>query len=170
MYNKEVCRLQLDGVTSQRQAAKLLGISKIQQKKYWDGSTVPWEHKEYTRLFPILTPDVVQFIAMCLDEEDVERVKKQRHTARRIYNRLVEERGFTGNKSSVRNAVHEMCAARKATEVFVPLSFSPRDSMQVDWGKAMIYLGGKRMKVNLFCARLCHICALFVAAYWRQNL
>lgn len=167
---KEIRRLQLDGVTSQRQAAKLLGISRNTVKKYWDGSAVPWEHKEYTRASPILTSDVVQFIAMCLDEDDAERVKKQRHTARRIYNRLVEERGFVGSESSVRNAVHEMRAARKATEVFVPLSFSPGDSMQVDWGEATIYLGGERVKVNLFCARLCHSCTPFVAAYWRQNL
>ena len=145
---KEIRRLQLDGVTSQRQAAKLLGISRNTVKKYWDGSAVPWEHKEYTRASPILTPDVVQFIAMCLDEDDTERVKKQHHTARRIYNRLVEERSFTGSESSVRNAVHEMRAARKATEVFVPLSFSPGDSMQVDWGEATIYLGGERVKVN----------------------
>ena len=36
--------------------------------------------------------------------------------------------------------------------------------------EATIYLDGEKVKVNLFCARPCHSCAPFVAAYWRQNL
>jgi transposase len=35
-------------------------------------------------------------------EEDKSRPKKQRHTARRIYHRLVREHGFTGCESNVR--------------------------------------------------------------------
>jgi hypothetical protein len=59
---------------------------------------------------------------------------------------------------------------RKASEVFIPLRFQPGDSVQVDWGEATVYLNGKKVTVNLFCARMCHSCAPFVTAYWRQNL
>ena len=117
---KEIRRLQLEGVTSQRAAAKRLGISRNTVKKYWEGNAVPWDRKEYSRAPAVMTPDVVQFITACLDEDDRERVKKQRHTARRIYQRLVEECGFIGSESSVRNLVHDMRAARKETKVFVP--------------------------------------------------
>ena len=79
---KEIRRLQLDGVTSQRQAAKILGISRNTVQKYWNGDTVPWERKEYHRMSPILTPEVIQFITNCLDMDDAEGVKRQRHTAR----------------------------------------------------------------------------------------
>jgi hypothetical protein len=36
-------------------------------------------------------------------EEDKKRPRKQRHTARRIYNRLVQEYGFTGGSATVRH-------------------------------------------------------------------
>ena len=88
---KEIRRLQLEGITSQRAAAKQLGISRNTVKKYWEGNTVPWDRKTYSREAVIMTPEVVQFITACLDEDEREKLKKQRHTARRIYQRLVEE-------------------------------------------------------------------------------
>ena len=109
---KEIRRLQLEGVTSQRGAAKRLGISRNTVKKYWEGDNVPWDHKPYNRDATVMTPEVVQFIKDCLDEDDANGIKKQRHTARRIYQRLVEEHGFSGSESSVRNLVHELRAER----------------------------------------------------------
>lgn len=167
---KEIRRLQLEGVTSQRQVTKTLGISRNTVKKYWNGDSVPWEKKEYNRSPTVLTSEVQKFIASCLNEDEAEGIKKQRHTARRIHTRLVDECGFTGSESAVRNAVHEMHLERKASEVFIPLRFQPGDSVQVDWGEATVYLNGKKVTVNLFCARMCHSCAPFVTAYWRQNL
>ena len=167
---KEIRRLQLEGVTSQRAAAKRLGISRNTVKKYWEGNAVPWDRKEYNREAAVMTPDVVQFISSCLDEDDRERVKKQRHTARRIYQRLVEECCFIGSESSVRNLVHDMRAARKETKVFVPLRFAPGEAVQIDWGEATVYINGEKQVLNLFCARLCHSCAPYIIAYQRQNL
>ena len=46
---KEIRRLQLEGVTSQRRAAALLGISRNTVKKYWEGNAVPWERQTYER-------------------------------------------------------------------------------------------------------------------------
>ena len=76
---KEIRRLQLEGITSQRAAAKRLGISRNTVKKYWEGNAVPWNRKEYSREAAVMTLDVVQFISVCLDEDDRERVKKQKH-------------------------------------------------------------------------------------------
>ena len=167
---KEIRRLQLEGVTSQRTAAKLLGISRNTVKKYWEGNAVPWDRKEYSREAVVMTPEVVRFISSCLDEDEREKVKKQRHTARRIYQRLVEECGFVGSESSVRNLVHDMRAARKETKVFIPLKFAPGEAVQIDWGEATVYINGEKTVINLFCARLCHSCAPYVLAYKRQNL
>ena len=167
---KEIRRLQLEGVTRQRGAARRLGISRNTVKKYWEGDNVPWEHKPYNRGASVMTPEVVQFVRDCLDEDDAVNIKKQRHTARRIYQRLVDERGFTGSESSVRNLVHDMRAERKVSKVFIPLRFAPGDAIQIDWGEATIIMDGEKEKVNLFCARLCHSCAPYVIAYKRQNL
>ena len=103
---KEIRRLQLEGVTSHRRAATLLGISRNTVKKYWEGNAVPWERQTYEREAAVLTPEVVRFIENCLEADAQERVRKQHHSARRIYNRLVEECGFTGSESSIRKAVH----------------------------------------------------------------
>ena len=167
---QEIRRLQLEGVVSQRAVARRLGISRNTVAKYWEGDTVPWDKKPYERGASVITPEVIKFINTCLDEDVEEGVKKQKHTARKIYNRLVEETDFKGGESSVRRAVHEIRSEREAQQVFVPLSFMPGDSMQIDWGEAKVYMDGKRITVNLFCARLCYSCAPFVIAYRRQNL
>ena len=38
----------------------------------------------------------------------MENITKQKHTARRIYDRLVDEQGFTGGESTIRNVVSEL--------------------------------------------------------------
>jgi len=167
---QEIRRLQLEGVVSKREAARRLGVSRNTVKKYWDGDAVPWEKKAYNREPSVITPEIRHFINTCLDEDDSEGVKKQKHTARRIFDRLVDEQDFKGGASSVRRAVHELKLERESQQVFVPLRFFPGDSAQIDWGEATIYMEGKRMTVNLFCARLCHSCAPYVVAYYRQNL
>lgn len=167
---QEIRRMQLEGVTSKREAARRLGISRNTVKKYWNGDVVPWEKKQYVREAGVITAEVRQFIVACLDEDDSEGVKKQKHTAQRIYDRLIEETDFKGGASSVRRAVHEIRLERESQQVYVPLRFFPGDSAQIDWGEAKVYMGGTRMIVNLFCARLCHSCAPFVFAYRRQNL
>ena len=71
------------------------------------GDAVPWDRKTYQREASVVTPEVKQFIEHCLDTDDAEGVKKQHHTARRIYDRLVEERGYTSSESAIRAAVRE---------------------------------------------------------------
>ena len=44
--------------------------------------------------------------------EDRERPERQRHTARRVYDRLVAEHGFEGAESTVRRWVMEWKAAQ----------------------------------------------------------
>ena len=41
----------------------------------------------------------------CLEEDRLMQLPKQKHTAKRIYDRLVAEKGFKGGESTIRNAV-----------------------------------------------------------------
>lgn len=164
---KEIRHMQLEGV-SQRQIAKRLGISRNTVKKYAEGEHVPWERKAYeAREAKVLTPEVKEFIEGCLESDKQEGSRKQRHTARRIYERLKEEKGFSGGETTVRAYVHTY--RDKHPEVFVPLVFDPGDAVQIDWGEAKIWLEGQKVKVYLFCARRCHSMAPIVFAYRRQN-
>jgi transposase len=64
---------------------------------------------------------------------------KQRHTAKRIYDRLTEEYEFTtGGESTVRSCVRRL---RKTStpKAFVPLEFPSRKFAQFDWGEVEYY-------------------------------
>ena len=74
---------------SQRKVAQMLGVSRNTVKKYWKGQSVPWERKPGSgRKNDVITDEVRKFIISCL-EADNTAPKKQQHTARRIYERLV---------------------------------------------------------------------------------
>lgn len=163
---KQIRQMFLSGI-SQREIARQLHISRNTVAKYCEGCSVPWERKVPERETSVLTTEVVEFIQSCLDEDEHENIKKQSHTAKRIFDRLVTEMKFTGGESTVRRKVREMKAYQP--KVFVPLEFSPGEALQVDWGEATVYLRGKKVTVNLFCARLCSSCAPIVFAYRRQN-
>ena len=94
--------------------------------------------------------------------EDQQRPAKQRHTARRIYHRLVAEYGFSGSESTVRRYVRERRPRRP--EVFIPLEHDPAEA-QVDWGTGQVILAGRQRAVQLFCFRLCYSQKPFVMAF-----
>lgn len=99
-------------------------------------------------------------------EEDQARPVKQRHTAHRIYERLVGEYGFGGGESTVRQYVRQQRPSKR--EVFIPLDHDPAEA-QADWGEAKVYLDGHLTDVNLFCLRLCYSQRFFIMAFPRQS-
>ena len=153
---------------SQRSIAKILGISRNTVKRYFNGSHVPWEREGTSgRNRYVVTDKVLDFIKECLVEDETENIKKQKHTAKRIYDRLVAEKDFTGGESTIREIVAELKA--KQPKVFIPLSYDPGEAIQVDWGEATVYLAGKKIKVNLWCMRECYSADMFCKAFYRQN-
>ena len=112
---------------SQRSIAKRLGVSRPTVKKYCQGATMPGVRKEYLRAPSVVTAEVEKFIRMCLDSDQKEGLRKQTHTAKRIYDRLVEELGFTGSYSIVRRVVHEM----RAQYIPLPKQTYPWNTIQV---------------------------------------
>lgn len=153
-----------------RSIAKSLGISRQTVKKYCEGSTHPEVRKTYQREACVLTNDVNAFILSCFKEDEDEKLKKQKHTAKRIYDRLVEEKNFTGSYSSIRTAVRALKAERTVPpQSSVPLSYAPGEAAQIDWGEATVYIDGQKTKVHTFCGRLCYSCDIFVQAYKAAN-
>ena len=57
----------------------MLRISRNTVRKYWDGVSVPWESKDYSREASVLTEDAVAFVRQCLDE-DTRNFRKQHTT------------------------------------------------------------------------------------------
>jgi transposase len=99
-------------------------------------------------------------------EADREAPRKQRHTARRIHRRLVDEFGAVVAESTVRQYVRERKRAMgwPVGEVFVPQVHAPGVEAEVDWGEALVALGGVSVKVHLFVMRASFSGAAFCQA------
>ena len=99
-------------------------------------------------------------------ENDESQPKKQRHTARRIYDRLKEEHAFTGGYTIVKDYVRD--ARLRHKEVFVPLAHPPGDA-QADFGEALVVIGGVEQKAHFLCVDLPHSDDSFVVAFPAEN-
>src|SRR3546814_9602158 len=79
---------------TRRQAAKHFNISCDSVSKMVSYSTPPG----YQRQLPIRRPKLDAFVSTIEHwlEEDLKVPRKQRHTAKRVFDRLRDERGFTG--------------------------------------------------------------------------
>jgi len=97
-------------------------------------------------------------------EEDKNLPKKQRHTAKRIYQRI-REMGYEGKYTQVRDAVREL--VRLKQEVFMPLIHRPGEA-QVDFGHALAKVSGVLKKVVFFVMVLSYSDAFFVMAFERE--
>jgi len=98
---------------------------------------------------------VSAFIDQVLDE-DRRAPRKQRHTARRIYRRILTEIPDAGvAESTVRNHVRNRRRSMGLVqrETFVPQSYALGHEAQVDWYEAWADLGGERTRVQVFAMR-----------------
>ena len=93
-------------------------------------SYAPRMEQPYPVLGPYL-PLIDQWLV-----EDKNRPRKQRHTARRIYDRLVREHGFPGGSSTVRHYVRQakVRLGVQASPAFIPLEPECGREAEVDWG------------------------------------
>ena len=114
-------------------------------------SAVPVESKPQVRRLRKLA-EASAFIDRILIA-DRQAPPKQRHTARRIWQRLsVELPGFSGSERTVRGYVHRqrMQLGLGGREVFIPQSYAWGVEAQVDWYEARAILGGERTKLQVF--------------------
>ena len=103
---------------------------------------------------------------------DRQQPRKQRHTARRVYTRLVNEHQFTGAEMSVRRWVREWKAAHGwgRREAVLPLDPAVAREAKVDWGTAWVRMAGQRRQVKLFVMRPRYSGKPFVRAYpWERQ-
>ncbi len=99
-------------------------------------------------------------------EADLEAPRKQRHSAKRIWRRLVDEHGAEVAETTVRDYVRRRRRelGHGPREVFVPQAHAPGQTAEVDWGQAVVELAGARTRVHLFFMRSCFSGAGFAMA------
>jgi transposase len=93
--------------------------------------------------------------------------KKQRHTARRIYHRLVSEHGYEGSEVTIRRHVRDVKRRLGMSEckAFLPLEPDCGQEAEVDWGTAEAVISGERVRIKFFCMRSKYSGKHFVRCY-----
>jgi transposase len=129
----EVRRRVLTGELSKRAACQEYGINWRTLVKMLAHAEPPGYRRKVKREQPVVGPHLA-WIHEVLEHDKQEPVK-QRHTAKRIFDRLKVERGYTGGYTMVKEVVRTWKDATK--EVFVPLSHPPGEA-QVDFGFAYV--------------------------------
>ncbi|NQW08423.1 MAG: IS21 family transposase [Alphaproteobacteria bacterium] len=149
---------------SRREAARVFGLSRETVLKMCRFSLPPG----YTRTKPADKPKLGPLLPVidAILEADRTAPVKQRHSAKRIFERLRDEHGFAGGYTVVKDYVR-LCRAR-GRETFVPLSHPPGHA-QVDFGEAVGVIGGVRQKIHFFCMDLPQSDTPFVKAYPRET-
>src|SRR5258708_5815418 len=145
---------------SQRAVAKEFGLSRETVRKMLQYAVPPG----YQRQQPIKRPKLGPWLGVidAILDDDKQRPVKQRHTAKRIFERLKEEHGFSGGYTIVKDYVRgEQLRTR---EMFVPL-VHPAGEAQVDFGEALVVIAGVEQKAHYLVMDLPQSDDCFVAAF-----
>src|SRR6266700_2083612 len=143
-----------------REAARVFGLSRDTINKMCRFSAPPGYQRTKEPEKPKLGPLIPVIDAIL--QADRTAPPKQRHTAKRVFERLKAEHGFTGGYTVVKDYVR--IAKARAGETFVPLAHPPGHA-QVDFGEAIGIIGGVRQKMHVFYMDLPHSDAPFMKSY-----
>jgi transposase len=159
----EIRRRVLKGELGKRAACREYGI-------HWDTLRKILEHAEppgYRRHEARSKPKIEPYLPIIHEilQADRQAPRKQRHTAKRIFDRLRTEHEYQGGYTIVKDAIRAWRQTHK--EVFIPLTHPPGEA-QVDFGFADVLLEGVLTKVALFVMTLPYSDALFIQAFPRE--
>ena len=145
---------------SQRSVAREFGLARTTVRKMLGYSIPPG----YRRKEPVKRPKLGPWMGVidAILEEDKTNPAKQRHTARRIFERLRAEHGFSGGYTIVKDYVR--AATLRSREMFIPLVHAP-GTAQADFGEALVIVGGEERKARYFAIDLPHSDDCFVMAF-----
>ena len=159
----EVRRSVLIDKMSKRQACKTYELHWDTLEKILASPEPPKERKKTDREKPVIGPYLP--IIHAILESDKKAPKKQRHTAKRIFERLRDEEGYQGQITVVQDAVRAW--KQKQQEPFLPLSHKPGEA-QFDFGEAKVIYRGRERKAAFFVMSLPHSDAFFCQAFPRE--
>lgn len=150
LYSRVRHAVLIDGM-SRREAARVFGIDRRTVDKTLKFSIPP----EYRRTKPVKRPKLDPFVAIidAILEADKAVPKKQRHTSKRVFERLRDEHGYTGGITIVKDYI--FAVKQRQREMFVPLAHPPGHA-QADFGEALAVIGGVERKIHFLVMELPH--------------
>ena len=130
------------------------------------GTATPPRHYRERGPRPRPMVDAVRPLIDAWLEADQEAPPKQRHTAKRIFDRLVDEYGYGGKERAVREYVHDWKQAHRSDAIgYLPLAYAPGAEGQCDWGEGQVRVAGVEYTAQLFFLRLAYSLKPFVCAF-----
>jgi transposase len=159
LYGRVRHAVLVDGL-SRRETARIFGINRRTVDKMLAFSVPPG----YRRAGSIKRPKLDPFIGVidAILEADKAVPRKQKHTSKRVFERLRDEHGFAGGITIVKDYIH--AARQRQQEMFVPLAHPPGHA-QADFGEALAIIGGVERKIHFLVMELPHSDACFLKAY-----
>jgi len=149
IYGK-IRAMHVNGV-SDRQIAKALGVGRRTVRKYRDGAVTPDDRASVPRKSPL--KDAVEGEITRMLTENTLLPRKQRLSAKDMWNILVSEHGIAISEPHVRRIVHDIRDAHG--DEFIPLGHEMGDCAQIDWLENVVaIIGGVKTTVQAF------VCAL----------
>jgi transposase len=155
----EIRRDVLVGGKSKRQVQRETGLAWKTLEKILTHSSPPGYRRTRPYPKPKLGPYLDRIARIIEADRDVPR--KQRHTAKRIYERIRDE-GYQGRYTQVKAAVRAI--KRTKREVFFPLIHHPGEA-QVDLGEALVKEAGVLRRIAFFVMVLPHSDAIYVQVF-----
>ncbi len=145
---------------SEREAARHFGLARETVRKILRYAVPPG----YQRQQPARRPKLDQWVPIIdrILQEDRQQSRKQRHTAKRIFDRLKEEHGFSGGYTIVKDYVR--LKRLRQREMFVPLTH-PSGEAQADFGEAKVIIAGVECTAHYFVMDLPQSDDAFVMAF-----
>jgi hypothetical protein len=159
LYGRVRYAVQIEGL-SRREAARQFGIDPRTVAKMLAFSVPPGYRRRRPPARPKLDPFTGIIDAILTQDEG--RPRKQRHTSKRIFDRLREEHGYAGGITIVKDYV--LARRLRQLEVFVPLRHDPGHA-QADFGEALAEIAGVERKIHFFAVDLPQSEACFAQAY-----
>jgi transposase len=158
----EVRRLVLTGELSKREARERYKLHWDTLQKILAHEEPPGFRKGKPREKPVLGPYVALIHEIL--EADKKAPKKQRHTAKRILERL-REKGYRGGRTVVQEEVSRW--KQRTAEVFMPLSHRPGEA-QADFGEVVVCYRGQERKAAMFVTSLPYSDGLYCQVFPRE--
>ena len=159
LYGRVRHSVLIEGI-SQREAARIFGIDPRTVAKMLAFSVPPG----YRRRQRVCRPKLDAFTGIIdqILEADKLVPKKQRHTSKRVFERLRDDHNFIGGITIVKDYI--FTAKQRQQEMFIPLTHPPGHA-QADFGEALAVIGGVEQKIHFLVMDLPHSDACFLKAY-----
>ena len=166
IYTKVRLSCKVEGM-SKRKASRDYGIHRSTVDKILQRSKAPRYRRSIISYSVLL--EIYRVFIIDIMKSDKEVHYKQRHSAKRIYDRMVEELCYAGSYESVKKYVASQKEKVNPKEMFIPLEH-PLGEAQGDFGHCKVKIKGKIEKGYFLVIKLSNSDDTFVSIYPAENL